>query len=99
MSEEFYHGWIIQVAHQSVGYTFQCWMSEKYIGVTDAQHYSTFDQALQAGRLRADLECVRLSLTNFLRGKLKVLLLYPDEQNALENSIAQYIDVAKNQLS
>lgn len=99
VSEDFYHGWVIQVEREPVGYTFQCWMSEQQVdvGLTDAQYYSTFDQALSAGRLRADLESVRLSLTNFLRGKLKHLLLYPDEQNSLENSIAQYIDLAKNQ--
>jgi hypothetical protein len=97
--EEFYHGWMIQVAQEHIGYTFQCWMSEQQIGVTDAQCYSTFEQAVSAGRFRADLESVRLSLTTFLRGKLHFLLLNSDERNALENSIAQYIDTAKPQFS
>ena len=95
--EEFYHGWVIQVAQEHAGYTFQCWMSDQQVGVTDAQSYATLEHALRAGRLRADLESVRLSLTAFLHGKLKLLLLNPDERNALENSIAQYIDTAKHQ--
>jgi hypothetical protein len=98
MSEEIYHGWLIRIAQESVGYTFQCWRSEQQIGVTDTQHYSTFEHALRAGRLRADLESVRLSLTTFLHGKLQVLLLNSAERDSLENSIAQYIDLAKHQL-
>ncbi|MBD2314159.1 hypothetical protein H6G20_21040 [Desertifilum sp. FACHB-1129] len=97
--EEFYHGWVIQVTQQPDGYIFQCWMSEKRTSVTDTQSYPTIDRAFRAGQLRADLESVRLSLRNFIRGKLKLLQLYPDEQNALENSVAQYIDTATHQLS
>jgi len=93
--EEFYHGWTICITQQQAGYAFQCWIAEHELNVTDAQHYLTFEQALSAARLRADLECVRLSLTNFLRGKLNLSLLFPGEQNALENSIAQYINTAK----
>jgi hypothetical protein len=92
--EEFYHGWIIQVAQEQVGYTFQCWMSHQEVSITDAQSYLTFEQAFIAGRSRADLESVRLSLTAFLNGKLQLLLLNSDERNALENSIVQYIDAA-----
>ncbi|MBD2464685.1 hypothetical protein H6G89_27135 [Oscillatoria sp. FACHB-1407] len=99
MSEEFYHGWMIQVAQEQMGYSFQCFMAEQQNAVTDAQSYLTVEQALCAGRLRADLESVRLSLTTFLRGKLQFLWLNSDERNALEHSIAQYIDAAKHQLS
>ncbi|HEY9625459.1 MAG TPA: hypothetical protein V6C78_34385 [Crinalium sp.] len=97
--EEFYHGWVIRVAQEQVGYTFQCWMSEQQISVTDAQPYLTFEHAFRAGRWRADLESVRLSLTTFLHGKLHRLLLNADERSALENSIAQYIDTARSQSS
>jgi hypothetical protein len=97
--EEFYHGWTIQVAQEQMGYTFQCWMARQSISVTDAQSYSTVEQAVSAGRWRADIESVRLSLTAFLHGKLQFLLLNADERNALENSIAQYIDTARPQLS
>lgn len=97
--EESYHGWMVRVAQEQTGYTFQCWMSERQVGVTDARYYSTVEQALYAGRLRADLESVRLSLTAFLHGKLQRLLLNAEEQHALENSIAQYIDIAKHRSS
>jgi hypothetical protein len=98
--EEFYHGWVIQVIQEQMGCTFKCWMSEQQISsITDAQSYSTFEQALSAGRLRADLESVRLALSAFLHGKLQLLLLNSDERNALENSIAQYIATAKPQFS
>lgn len=97
--EEFYHGWTIQAAQGQAGYTFQCWMAGKQVGVTDAQYYSTFERALSAGRLRADLESVRLALTTFLHGKLQLLLLNANEREALENSIAHYINTAKHQFS
>ena len=97
--EEFYHGWLIQVAQDQMGYTFQCWRAGHQASVTDAQYYATFEHALRAGQLRADLESVRLSLTTFLRSKRHLLLLHLDEQNALEKSIAQYIDTANHQFS
>lgn len=95
--KEFYHGWMIRVIQKQVGYTFQCWTSERLIDVTDTQQYSTIEYALCAGRARADLESVRLSLTSFLRGRLQLLLLNSDERNALEDSIAQYINTAKSE--
>jgi hypothetical protein len=99
ISPEFYHGWVIRISQDQAGYFFQCWMSEQQTVIIDAQCFSTLDQALQAAKLRADLESVRLSLTAFLRGKLQFLLLNPEEQNALEHSIVQYIDAAKHQFS
>ncbi|MBD2088952.1 hypothetical protein H6F67_03680 [Microcoleus sp. FACHB-1515] len=92
MKKEFYHGWVIRVVQKPAGYCFECRMIDRHGRVSDAQCYSTPEQALQAGRLRADLESVRLSLTSFLRGKLKLVWLYPDEQTALENSIDRYIN-------
>lgn len=97
--ESFYHGWWIEVAQEQGGYSFQCYMLEQPLSVTDTQSYPTLEQAFRAGKLRADLESVRLSLTNFLRGKLQLLLLNSDERNALENSISQYIETAKRQFS
>jgi hypothetical protein len=97
--KEFYHGWVIQVVQEQWGCTFQCWMSGQQGSVTDARSYSTFEQALNAGRLRADLESMRLSLNTFLSGKLQFLLLNAEERNALENSIARYIDATQPQLS
>lgn len=97
--EELYHGWSIQITQDQRGYLFRCWTSEHLIGVTDAQYYPTFGQALRAGHLRADLESVRFSLTTFLRGKRHRLLLDPNEQNALESSISQYIEIARHQFS
>lgn len=97
--EESYHGWAIQAVQADKGYLFNCWMPEQQMGVTDMQYYQTLDQAFRAGRLRADLESVRLSLTTFLRGNLQLLLLGTEEKNALESSIARYIDTAKHQFS
>jgi hypothetical protein len=99
VQEEFYHGWLIQVIQERAGYTVQCEIPQQQLSIHDTQHYATIEQALIAGRLRADLESVRLSLTRFLRSKLKLLLLYPDEREALESSISQYIDRAKHQFS
>lgn len=98
ITEEFYHGWMIQVAQEQVGYTFHCWRAEQQGSLTDAQPYLTLERALHAGQRRADLESVRLSLTSFLRGKFHFLLLNADERNALENSIAQYIDTVKHSI-
>jgi len=98
MRKEFYHGWVIQIFRQSVGYSFECQMAERRGCVSDVQCYATIEQALQAGRLRADLESVRLSLSSFLHGKLKLALLHPDEQNALEDSIDRYISTAQASL-
>ncbi|NJL19955.1 MAG: hypothetical protein HC895_02665 [Leptolyngbyaceae cyanobacterium SM1_3_5] len=92
MKKESYHGWVIQVVQKPAGYSFECRMIDRQGRISDAQCYSTSEQAFQAGRLRADLESVRLSLTSFLRGKLKLIWLYPDEQTALENSIDRYIN-------
>jgi len=95
--EESYHGWTIQVAQTPSGYVFQCLLLEQGIRLTNAQHYFTLEQALSAGRLRADLESVRFSLTTFLRGKFQLLLLNADERSALEHSIEQYIERAQPQ--
>lgn len=99
ISMEFYHGWGIRISQSQAGYSFQCWMLEQQTGVIDGQCYATLDQALRAAQLRADLESVRLALTAFLHGQLQFLLLNPEEQNALECSIMQYIDAAKHQFS
>lgn len=99
IQEEFYHGWLIQVAEGQLGYAFYCWIEGRPSGITDAQPYATVRAALQAGKLRADLESVRLALTTFLNGKRQFLLLHPDERNALEGSITDYIDTVSHQLS
>lgn len=99
LCEEFYHGWVIQVAQEQGRYTFRCCIQAQQISVTDTQNYSTFEHALRAGQLRADLESVRLALTTFLRGKRHFLLLHSEEQNALERSIAQYIEATKHQFN
>lgn len=96
--EEFYHGWLIQITQKQDGFCFQCWMSGGTVGVTDSQPYPTLEQALYAGKLRADLESVRLSLTSFLNSKLHRLLLNSEERSSLERSIIQYIDCAKYQI-
>ncbi len=93
-SQEPYHGWLIELIQEQAGYSFQCCWLEKSISVSDHQIYVTSEQALRGARLRADLETVRLSLSNFLQGKLQRLLLSPDERASLENSIAQIVDSA-----
>lgn len=90
-----YHGWMIEIIQETSGYRFQCWMTDHLMGVTDYHYYNTFQQAISAGQLRADLESVRLSLTSFLQSKLHRLLLKAPERKALENSIATYIDQAR----
>ncbi len=99
IQDEFYQGWIIQIAQDQLGFRFYCWMVERQTGISDGQFYATVEAALRAGRLRADLETVRLALTSFLNGKRQFLLLHIDERNALENSIDRYIDTVKHQFS
>lgn len=99
IQEEFYHGWMIRVSRQQIGYTFLCWIADQDIGITDARSYSTASQALRAGQLRADLESVRLSLTTFLYSKLQCVHLTSDEREALEYSLFRYIDTAQHWLS
>lgn len=94
-----YHGWIIEITQDALGYTFQCLQLEQQISVTNDQHYLTVEQALSGGQLRADLESVRLSLTTFLQGKFQLLLLNSHERSALEASVNQYIDLAQHQFS
>jgi hypothetical protein len=96
IQEEFYHGWLIQIAQAQLGYKFHCWTRERPANVTDAQPYATAEAALQAGQLRADLESARLALVDFLHGKRQFLLLHPDERSALESSITHYIERAKH---
>jgi len=97
--EVLHHGWLVQVTRERTGYAFRCEASELRATVIGDRHYSTCLAALQAGKLRADLESVRLSLTTFIHGKLQRLLLSPEERIALEDSIAQFVEVASHSIS
>jgi len=89
-----YHGWIITLIPESTNYSFLCCLPEKNFVVTDGLSYSTSQQALRAAWLRADLEAVKLSLTDFLHGNLQRLFLTGAELTALENSIAKVVNSA-----
>lgn len=97
VTKEFYNGWLIQIAREQIGYSYQCSAPEQQTMKADMCRYATVDAALHAAKLRADLEGVRLSLTQFLHGKLQRLLLNSEEKTALENSIAQFIDATQHQ--
>ncbi|HEY9735900.1 MAG TPA: hypothetical protein V6D06_06440 [Trichocoleus sp.] len=86
-----YHGWLIEVVQEQAGYLFQCCHPERDFVVTDQRSYLTFEQALQAAKLRADLESVQLALHHFINGRLQLLLLSPAERAALEDSVAQCV--------
>lgn len=91
-----YHGWIINLVPESTNYSFLCCLPEKNIVVTDGLSYSTDQKALRAAWLRADLEAVKLCLTNFLHGSRARLVLTPTELTSLEKSIAQVVNSACN---
>lgn len=57
-----YHGWLIEVVPQQIGYTFQCWLPNEMVGVSDYQTYPNLESAFVAAQKRADLEAVRLAL-------------------------------------
>jgi hypothetical protein len=70
----FYHGWLIELDQQSWGYSFQCWLPNEWLGVSDRVLYPSTTAALAAAQSRADLEAARLALehcySTFQQGEL-----------------------------
>lgn len=95
---EQYHGWVIELMSDQVGYSFQCRHPDQNIVISNRRTYLTYEKALETAKLRADLESVHLSLSHFLDGKFQLFLLNPVERSALENSIVQCIDAVSHQV-
>ena len=92
-----YHGWLIELVQEQAGYLFQCRHPGRDWVVSDERPYLTYEQALRAARLRADLESVQLALSHFVNGRLQLLLLSPAERAALDNSLTQCVAAVSDQ--
>ncbi|MBD0268551.1 MAG: hypothetical protein ICV77_09685 [Cyanobacteria bacterium Co-bin8] len=91
-----YNGWLIELVRGQAGYSFRCQHPGQNFVVSDERTYLTYEQALKAARLRADLESVQLALRHFINGRLQLLLLSPAERVALENSLAQCVNAVSD---
>jgi hypothetical protein len=90
-----YHGWLIELTYESIGYSFRCLDLDKGFSISDRQMYPTLWQALQSAQKRADLESVSLALVGFLNEiSGRCYYLGSDDRSALTHSIAQYIESA-----
>ena len=86
MSKELYHGWHIELLPEATGYSFQCWLPNDRLAVSDRSLYPTLESARSAAQTRADLEAVRWALkhchANYIQGGLNC-----DEYLTLEKLI------------
>lgn len=89
--KEFYEGWLIELIPSPGGYTFQCWIPEEQIGISDRRVYPTQQRASAAAKKRAKLESASLALVKFLNQSYQSSCLNPDEHVALTNSIFNFI--------
>ncbi|RUR72357.1 DUF1830 domain-containing protein [Chlorogloeopsis fritschii PCC 9212] len=92
--KQIYYGWLIELTPLPTGYLFNCWMPGEKTGFSDRQIYPTFVQALMAGKRRADLETVSLSLIHFLNQSYKLCNLSLPEYQALEKSVFDFVKQA-----
>lgn len=77
--QEFYSGWLIEVAKQQAGYTFHCWLpncptggsaTSRQVGIRDRHPYLSYAQARTAAQNRVNLETARLALEHcYWRGR------------------------------
>jgi len=88
---ESYHGWLIELIPEPTGYSFRCWIAEEKMTVSDRKTYPTRDRALNAAKLRADLEAVRWTMLHFLNEIYQRCNLSPEEHLSLSCSIAEFV--------
>ncbi|WP_013334626.1 hypothetical protein [Gloeothece verrucosa] len=90
-----YHGWMISIIDEPIGFSFYCCFPLKRIALDGCQIYSTQERALAIAKDRIDLALACLALMNFLN-EAKQRLYYLSSQ---EHEVLSYylIDLAQFQ--
>ncbi len=74
MTQELYHGWLIELDEQPEGFSYQCWLPGNRLAVSDRISYATLESARTAAHDRANLESVKWALqhcyANYIEGSL-----------------------------
>ncbi len=90
----FYHGWLIELIPMLDGYSFQCWLPEEMVGVSDRHTYSTVEQALTVAKTRADLEAVSWVLAELLFDYYEQKIISLEEYAGLLESVVRFVTAA-----
>lgn len=89
--KEFYHGWLIELIPTLDGYSFQCWLPEEMVAVSDRQTYSTLEQALTVAKMRADSEAVCWVLAERLYEYYEQKMLSLEEYASMLESVVRFV--------
>lgn len=89
--KQLYHGWLIELIPETVGYSFRCWFPGEETALCDRKTYSTRDQALRVAKVRADLEAAYLVLLRFFNEMYQKSHLTADEHLALASSVLEFV--------
>lgn len=92
--KQLYHGWLIELIPEPVGYSFRCWFPGEETALCDRKTYSTRGQALRVARVRADLEAAYLAWLRFLNEMYQKSHLTPNEHLALASSVLEFVIVS-----
>lgn len=95
--QEAYHGWLIELIPEQTGYSFQCWLTEERIAISDRKTYATSEQALVVAKMRADLEAVSWAMLRFLNEVYGHCYISFKEHGALASSISEFVISASKQ--
>ncbi|NDJ18332.1 hypothetical protein [Myxacorys almedinensis] len=85
---ELYHGWQIEVATESDGFSFQCWLPGNRLAVSDRKIYASIELARLAAQTRADTESAKWSLRRWYATCIEKRL-HVDEVLSLEYLIVE----------
>jgi hypothetical protein len=92
LTQQKYHGWLIKLVPELVGYSFECCLPEGQVIISDNKIYPTPEQALREAYLRADLETAGLALVSFLNEIYgRCYYLTSDDHMALTSSILEFL--------
>jgi hypothetical protein len=95
LTQQQYHGWIIELRYLPSGYSFACYFPEEQIIITDEKKYPTREQAMRAAYLKADLETAGLALIRFLNEIYgRSYYLTSEDHIALTSSILEVLRAA-----
>lgn len=85
--KEFYHGWLIEFATESNGFSFQCWLPGNRLAVSDRLVYPALEVARIAAQTRADTESAKWSLQHWYATYIE--RKFGDEGLSLEHLILE----------
>ncbi|MBI1242339.1 hypothetical protein [Umezakia ovalisporum] len=96
--QDSYDGWLIELILLLEGYTFNYWMPNEQIAISNNHICPKLYQAVRAARKRAKLESTSWAIISFLNESCQNFYLSYEEHIALINSIYDFISsVTKNE--